>query len=292
MSAELKIIHPLVLICLALLMFSACGYARESNSCDQNRVCVEVQRNTDSTEVYLINKGDVPVATRTQNLKSQTPSKKFTTRNAAETQLVASHTPINKKYKTRLRYWFDWSIGDHQAQHDDSYVYRLPYARGKQYPVLQGFDSRFSHKGRERYAIDFNMPVGTPVHAARAGVVAAIEQSHNRGCWENGCGQYANYVVIVHADGTTGEYYHLQQNGVVVSEGEQVSRGQLIAYSGNTGHTTMPHLHFAVYRTVDRGLTQSLAIRFNSVEGLVKKPGRGRRYQANCFDSYTANSGS
>ncbi len=284
MLSALKTIHLIVLSCLALLMFSVPGYARESNSCDQNRVCVEVQRNTDSTEVYLINKVNVPVAvtlaTRTRNLKSQTPSKKITTLNAAETQLVARYTPINKKYKTRLRYWFDWSIGDHQALHDDSYIYRLPYASGKQYPVLQGFDSRFSHKGRERYAIDFNMPVGTPVHAARAGVVAAIEQSHNRGCWESGCGQYANYVVIVHVDGTTGEYYHLQQNGVVVSEGEQVSRGQLIAHSGNTGHTTMPHLHFAVYRPLEWGLTQSLAIRFNSVEGLVKRPGRGRRYQA------------
>ncbi len=51
--------------------------------------------------------------------------------------------------------------------HTDS----LPYASGKSYRVIQGFDSRFSHSGVEQFAVDFRMAEGTPVHAAREGVV-------------------------------------------------------------------------------------------------------------------------
>ena len=92
--------------------------------------------------------------------------------------------------------------------------------------------------------------------------------------------KFANFVVILHSDGTTGEYYHLMQNGAIVSVGETVSQGQKIAYSGNTGHTTMPHLHFAVYRATDWGNTQSIPVRFRSIDGIIRKPRRGGRYQA------------
>jgi murein DD-endopeptidase MepM/ murein hydrolase activator NlpD len=145
---------------------------------------------------------------------------------------------------------------------------------------VQGYGSRFSHTGLEEFAIDFDMPVGTPVHAARSGVVARVEESHSKGCWEDGCGRYANFIVILHSDGTTGEYYHLNKNGSLVDVGENVSQGQLIAYSGNTGHTTMPHLHFAVYRAIEWGNTQSIPVRFQSADGIIDRPRRSRKYQA------------
>ena len=151
------------------------------------------------------------------------------------------------------RYSIDWTVGDKDAVHDDDHFYSLPYAPGRSYRVLQGFGSRFSHTGLEEFAIDFDMQVGTAVHAARAGVVARVEESHDKGCWEDGCGRYANFIVVLHSDGTTGEYYHLMHNGAVVEVGDSVSQGELIGFSGNTGHTTMPHLHFAVYRPPHRG---------------------------------------
>jgi murein DD-endopeptidase MepM/ murein hydrolase activator NlpD len=94
------------------------------------------------------------------------------------------------------------------------------------------------------------------------------------------CGQYANFVVILHSDGTTGEYYHLAEGGALVEVGDNVVRGQAIALSGNTGHTTMPHLHFAVYRAIDWGRTQSIAVRFDSTDGIIDRPRRGARYVA------------
>ena len=59
--------------------------------------------------------------------------------------------------------------------------------------------------------------------------------------------KHANYVVILHSDGTTGEYYHLKYKGVAVSRGQSVQQGQLIGYSGNTGFSSLPHLHFGIY---------------------------------------------
>lgn len=181
----------------------------------------------------------------------------------------------------RYRLSYDWTVGSKDAVHDDDYLYRLPYASGKSYRVLQGYDSRFSHTGLEQFAVDFGMKEGTPVHAARDGLVARLEEAHSIGCWDNGCGRYANYIVVLHDDGTTGEYYHLQRDGVLVELGDRVTAGQKIALSGNTGHTTTPHLHFAVYRAAEWGTTQSVPVRFASAEGIVERPRRGARYRAN-----------
>lgn len=173
-----------------------------------------------------------------------------------------------------------WTIGNKDALHDEDQVYMLPYASGRSYRVLQGFGSRFSHTGIEQYAVDFKMNEGTPVHAARTGIVARIEESNSRGCWSDECSGAANYIVILHDDETTGEYYHLQKNGVLVDVGEAVSAGQLIGLSGNTGHSALPHLHFGVYRAIERGKEQSVPFRFLSADGIVDQPRRGGMYVA------------
>jgi len=172
----------------------------------------------------------------------------------------------------------DLIIGALDAVHDDAYEYRLPYADQVSYPVIQGYGAHFSHRGVEQYTVDFGMPVGTPVHAAREGVVALAEDSHDAGCAREECGQLANFVVVLHSDGTTGEYFHLQHGSLQVRVGERVARGALLAFSGNTGFTTVPHLHFGVYRTEHGGRTQSLQVSFATREGLIREPREGARY--------------
>lgn len=217
---------------------------------------------------------------RSRHLIAQGPGTITETLGGKQSRLVMRLKEEGGDRKGRYRISCDWTIGDKDALHDEEQLYLLPYESGKSYRVLQGYSSRFSHIGLEQYAVDFNMSVGTPVHAARAGVVARIEETNDIGCWENGCGAYANYIVIVHNDGTTGEYYHLQQNGALVEVGDHIIAGQRIALSGNTGHTTMPHLHFAVYRAAEWGNTQSIPVRFLSSAGIVERPRRGGRYQA------------
>lgn len=191
-------------------------------------------------------------------------------------ELPFTSNAVSRAASPRSRY--DWSIGTLNPDHDDHYPYRLPYGNGVTYPVLQGYGSRLSHQGPEFFTVDFEMPEGTPVHAAREGLVALIEETNSEGCWAEHCGQLANYVVILHADGTTGEYFHLQQAGVLVSSGEHVAAGQLIAISGNTGYTTIPHLHFGVYSARARGRTQSIGVRFRTRSGLVRELRSGARH--------------
>ena len=220
------------------------------------------------------------IRVRTRNLVADGPQTITETLEAEQSRLVMMLKENGGSRKGRYRISCDWTIGDKDALHDEEQLYLLPYASGKSYRILQGYGSRFSHRGLEQYAVDFNMSVGTPVHAARAGVVAKIIESNNKGCWDDGCGAFANYIVILHDDDTTGEYYHLAQNGALVEVGDKIVAGQKIALSGNTGHTTMPHLHFAVYRAAAWGNTQSIPVRFLSSAGIINSPRRGGRYLA------------
>lgn len=172
----------------------------------------------------------------------------------------------------------DLTLGRIDPDHDDDYLYRLPYGDEVSFPVIQAYDAQLSHRGAERYAVDFGMPIGTPVHAARDGVVVLLEDSHDSGCWSEECMRLANFVVLLHTDGTTGEYFHLQRSSVQVRVGEQVRRGELLARSGNTGYSTAPHLHFGVYRTERDGRTQSVAVRFQTRVGSLAMPRTGARY--------------
>ena len=172
----------------------------------------------------------------------------------------------------------DVLLGRTDPDHDDAYLYRLPYADDATFPIIQGYDAKLSHRGPERFTLDFGMPTGTPVHAAREGIVVLVEDSHSVGCPHEECGRFANFVVLLHEDGTTGEYFHLQQGSAQVRVGERVRRGELLARSGNTGYSTAPHLHFGVYRTAADGHTESLAVRFKTHGGIVNVPRSGAFY--------------
>lgn len=163
------------------------------------------------------------------------------------------------------------NLGDPDAR-ADNFQYQLPFANGSSFECIQGFNGKFSHRSEaSKYAVDFKMPVGTPIHAARGGVIIFTKEDSNVG--GNNRDKYinqANKIMILHEDGTIGNYVHLVQNGVVVEEGDQVETGQLIGYSGNTGFTTTPHLHFVV-----RVFKDATRIRFKDING---SPRKGRNY--------------
>lgn len=132
-------------------------------------------------------------------------------------------------------------------------AYRLPLAQA-QACVDQGFEGEFSHRNPEnRYALDFAAAVGTPVLAARGGVVMQA-QGHFRGHGLDPVrdAARANFIRVLHEDGSMALYAHLAEGGVLVDIGQRVEAGQPIGLSGNTGYSTAPHLHFAVQ--VNRGM--------------------------------------
>jgi murein DD-endopeptidase MepM/ murein hydrolase activator NlpD len=90
--------------------------------------------------------------------------------------------------------------------------------------------------GKYHGAVDFGVSVGTPVYAAADGIVVTST-------W-GGSDSYGYYIKIKHYNGLYTLYAH--GSSLVVSVGQEVKQGQLIMYSGNTGNSTGPHLHFEV----------------------------------------------
>jgi LysM repeat protein len=86
-------------------------------------------------------------------------------------------------------------------------------------------------------AVDIGVPIGTPVVAAAAGEVILAKPV----AWNGG---YGAYVVVRHANGSQTLYAHMSRN--LSSVGAHVDQGDLLGYSGNTGKSTGPHLHFEV----------------------------------------------
>ncbi len=156
----------------------------------------------------------------------------------------------------------------------DNYIYNLPFAKGSSYKVVQGYGGLFSHKNRA--AIDFGMPVGTPIHAAREGIVYSYKENSNSGGPFAKHEKLANYLIIKHNDGSFGCYWHLKQNGVVAKKGF-VQKGELIALSGATGLVVLPHLHFTVKKVLNYEMNSFIKTKFNTIDG-IKLLKNGNRY--------------
>ena len=124
--------------------------------------------------------------------------------------------------------------------------YVLPFGPGRAYLVWRT-TSHFApgNGGVGLYAIDIEMPIGTPLLAVRAGEVVAVRDTFPDG---NDTDLQENYVMIRHEDGTVARYIHLTKGGAEVRLGMRVTQGQRIARSGNSGQTGGPHLHFDVQR--------------------------------------------
>jgi hypothetical protein len=147
-------------------------------------------------------------------------------------------------------------VGDPGAHPAADRSYALPFPAGTRYTVDQGFDGRFSHDTRDsRYAIDFGVPQGTAVLAARDGVVMQVEDDF-RGSGTDAAryGDRANYVRVVHDDGSMAVYAHLAPGSLLRRPGDHVVVGQLVGKSGNTGFSTGPHLHFSIQRNAGMAL--------------------------------------
>jgi len=216
------------------------------------------------------------------NLKSETKFPYTATFPAGKVTEAFILAPTPEGTNWEYSYTNYYKMGSSCAHHDDSAIYRLPYAPGRRYKVSQGYNGGFSHKGSNQYAIDWQMPEGTPVFAAREGLVVKVKDDSNAGGSSIKYDPFNNYVLIRHSDGTLGHYCHLQKAGVTVKPGQLVKAGDLIAHSGNTGFSSGPHLHFSVFKTRDGRERISLPVKFRTAEDRDKAVSlvEGRRYKA------------
>ena len=122
---------------------------------------------------------------------------------------------------------------------DPEFPYRLPVPSGTRCFVGVGYNEG-THVNR--FALDFMMPEGSPVCAARDGMVIAASQDRDRRPPDS----YGNFILIGHNDGTSALYADLLENSTRVKAYQKVKAGDIIAESGDTVESRLPHLHFQV----------------------------------------------
>jgi len=196
-----------------------------------------------------------------------------------ETPILRISPRDNQAWSYRYTYKSYW--GNINARPDPILTYDLPYPSGSGFKVIQSYNGSSTHKLGDTYCIDFVMPEGTPVCAAREGTVAMVEDSFNSGGYHERFRDMANFIHIRHADRTTAIYVHLKWRGATVQPGQWVARGQVIGYSGNTGYSGSPHLHFGVFTIVSPFFEgKSFPVKFRTGQGTQSLLREGDTYTA------------
>lgn len=144
--------------------------------------------------------------------------------------------------------------GNFRTRHEPNATYRLPFADGLSFVISQapGGPVATHNTPESEQAVDFTMPEGTPIVAARSGIVIAAEGHNQFGSKDPAMLSMANHVRILHADESIATYGHLAPSGVQVGVGQRVTTGTVIGRSGNTGYSSGPHLHFVVHQLLNK----------------------------------------
>lgn len=226
--------------------------------------------------IYAENKEPFPISVElnfsTKNLRTTIDSSVFSIppfTNKVLTKLLIDD--FTKSYSFKFGYKaYIGNIG--LVQYDTNFIYHLPFTRGNSYKLHQGYNGSFSHQNEN--AIDFTMPIGSEVVAARAGTVIQVVDNNNENCLNKSCMDFNNYITILHEDGTYAKYVHLDYKGAKVKIGDNVKQDDIIALSGNTGFSSGPHLHFEVNLPSDKKNTVATLFKIDdSTNGYLLQEG-------------------
>ena len=261
-----------------------CTLAGTLHAGEQKLVKISSQKKEGETHFFVENlqHADVTVTIELElkNLEPSAPVPYTATIPPREKLQAFTLTSVDPKQDSSWSYTYYATWGSLSVQHDDTQMYQLPYPTGLSFPVSQGFHGKYSHTGGDCYSIDFKMPDGSPIHASREGFVVGIKDDSNTGGSDKKYEWDANYILIQHSDGTLGHYVHLQKSGVKVKIGEKVQAGQFIGLSGNTGHSTGPHLHFAVLKAQTGKQRETIPVKFRTTPLMAEVLYEGRSYKA------------
>ncbi|MDE1461299.1 peptidoglycan DD-metalloendopeptidase family protein [Spartinivicinus poritis] len=187
-----------------------------------------------------------------------------------------STTVVYSSQQNIPRYRYRWLMGDPAAQ-EINYNYLFPVLSKSKHQVTQSFNGRFSHyQAPNKYAVDIAMPVGTYIRAAREGVVVQVKEDYHMSGTSGYFLDKANYVKVLHSDGTYAVYAHILLGTSLVKAGDKVSAGDKLARSGSSGFSTGPHLHFVIRKNAGRKLV-SVPFVFIDNNGKTFTPRRGQK---------------
>ena len=181
---------------------------------------------------------------------------------------------------SRSGYSYAWEsrsvFGDPQAKHTPTEPYLLPIPPDQEFYISQAFLGGATHSNhvQSEYAVDIPMPIGTAIYAVRSGVVMDVAGDFFEGGASEEMLEQANFVRVLHDDGTMAVYAHLELETVRYPIGKRVERGQILAFSGNTGFSTGPHLHFVIQKNFGMEL-RSIPFEFAGVDNRPFTPEAG-----------------
>ena len=184
-----------------------------------------------------------------------------------DSSLVVGHLPApidGRMLDLRLQ-----SVPGNPAAQAEDVGYRLPFDAAR-LRVDQAPQGRFSHDDEEnRDAVDFALPEGTLVLAAREGTVMQIQDGfRGNGQDRERDGARANFIRVLHSDGSMA-CTATSRPAACARRGQAVGAGQPIGLSGNSGYSTAPHLHFVVQ--VNRGMgLRSVPVRIFAGQGQLQ----------------------
>ena len=147
-------------------------------SCSLDVVCIHTIQERDCVDIYFENLKafDVTLTLNVscRNMQASIKAPYTETFSGYSKAKILYLTAIDKRKRWQYKYVYNWTRGSMYVSHDDSVVYSLPYKKGQAYKVIQGYNGSFSHHGNDQYAVDFGMPEGTFICAARDGVVVGV----------------------------------------------------------------------------------------------------------------------
>ncbi len=263
-------------------------YETAARAPDTTGPMIRIERRdaTDGTSLVVTNEffGPVEVGVLLSdlvNIAEQTKSRGRYLLPARSEVSILDVKPVDASRPWSFEIYYHGALGDPSSEHRPSEPYRIPFARSTTYRVSQAYPGRYSHKeSSSQYAIDFALPIGTKVYAARSGVIIDIATNFfTSGTDLKKDGRRANLVRVLHEDGTMAMYAHLQWDSIRVRPGDRVQRGEYIASSGNTGFSTGPHLHFDVQRNAGMKII-SIPVQFEGPGGVAVTPKEGDRLTA------------
>ena len=159
--------------------------------------------------------------------------------------LIIKHLPSN--YQRKVTYLYELFRKEISSSEYDSpeYGYSFPFFQ-QDLPKVE-YISKYGQrqlasesKPRLHAGVDLSCPEGTPIHSIADGTVYQNDYQ------EGGAG---NYIVIKHSDGRFSIYMHMRERSKL-SQSKSVKKGEIIGYSGNTGGSEGPHLHFQINKAI------------------------------------------
>ncbi len=264
--------RPLVLF---LLLLTACATAPRSgnprgDSCAW-RVCVRAEETASGRVYRAFNREPVPATVVLQfrspgNLRpgAERPIERVVP--PGQNVLMARMNSIVHDRSIGAELSISIDLGASTTIADVNYLYAVPFGGNRARELIQGFDGTGSHLASMRYSLDFAMPEGTPVLAARAGTVFYLQDGFRRGGADPNLLERANLVVVAHSDGTMASYGHLRR-GIRVSIGDAVRVGDVLGLSGSTGFAGQPHLHFHVGKRLLGAPGRTIPIKLSGRDG-------------------------